>query len=57
MAAAPPPSAEPEVRKIDSPEAEPVNLLSSAGPTIIKRLIPAIVVVVVVVALIVVLAS
>ncbi|MGH8835371.1 MAG: SRPBCC family protein, partial [Actinomycetes bacterium] len=48
-----PVSAAPLVRKIDAPEARPVNLLASAGPSILKRLIPALVVLVIVVALIV----
>jgi carbon monoxide dehydrogenase subunit G len=52
-----PVSAAPPVRKIDAPEARPVNLLASAGPSILKRLIPAIVVLAVLVALIVVLVS
>jgi carbon monoxide dehydrogenase subunit G len=47
----------PAVRKIAAPEAKPVNLLASAGPSILKRLIPAIVVLAVLVALIVVLVS
>ena len=47
----------PPVRKIAAPEAKPVNLLASAGPSILKRLIPAIVVLAVLVALIVVLVS
>ena len=52
-----PVQSEPVVRKIDAPEAKPVNLLSSAGPSIIKRLIPAIVVLVILVVLIIVLVS
>lgn len=52
-----PVSAVPPARKIDSPEAQPVNLLASAGPSILKRLIPAIVVIAIVVALIIVLVS
>jgi carbon monoxide dehydrogenase subunit G len=52
-----PVSAAPPVRKIDAPEARPVNLLASAGPSILKRLIPALVVLVIVVALIVILVS
>jgi hypothetical protein len=47
----------PAVRKIAAPEAKPVNLLASAGPSILKRLVPAIVVLAILVALIVVLAS
>ena len=34
------PSAEPVVRKIDSPEAVPLNLLDAAGSTMLKRALP-----------------
>ncbi|MGA0063844.1 MAG: SRPBCC family protein [Ilumatobacteraceae bacterium] len=47
--ATPPPSsapATPTVRKIDGPAAEPINLLETAGSTMLKRLVPVIVVVV-----------
>ena len=33
-------SAEPVVRKIDSPEAVPLNLLDAAGSTMLKRALP-----------------
>src|SRR5262245_48394333 len=45
------------VRKIDAPEAQPVNLLASAGPSLLKRGIPMIIVLVIVVVLIIVLVS
>src|SRR5262245_20484812 len=51
------PAAPSAVRRIDAPEAQPVNLLASAGPSILKRLIPAIIVLVIVVVLIIVLVS
>src|SRR5262245_28947963 len=51
------PAAPAAVRRIDAPEAQPVNLLASAGPSILKRLIPAIIVLVIVVVLIIVLVS
>ena len=35
----------PTVRKIDGPAAEPINLLETAGSTMMKRLVPAIVVI------------
>jgi carbon monoxide dehydrogenase subunit G len=47
--ATPPPSsapATPTVRKIDGPAAEPINLLETAGSTMLKRLVPVIAVVV-----------
>jgi carbon monoxide dehydrogenase subunit G len=34
------PSAEPVVRKIDAPEAAPINLLDAAGSTMLKRALP-----------------
>ena len=40
------PPATPTVRKIDGPAAEPINLLETAGSTMLKRLVPVIVVVV-----------
>ncbi|HKE51158.1 MAG TPA: SRPBCC family protein [Actinomycetes bacterium] len=51
------PAAPSAVRRIDAPEAQPVNLLASAGPSILKRLIPAIIVLVILVVLIIVLVS
>lgn len=45
------------VRRIDAPAAQPVDLLASAGSSILKRLIPAIIVLVIVVVLIIVLVS
>jgi carbon monoxide dehydrogenase subunit G len=38
--AAPTASAEPVVRKIDAPEAAPINLLDAAGSTMLKRALP-----------------
>ncbi|MCX6529157.1 MAG: SRPBCC family protein [Actinobacteria bacterium] len=38
--AAPSASAEPVVRKIDAPEAAPINLLDAAGSTMLKRALP-----------------
>ena len=38
--AAPNESAEPVVRKIDAPEAAPINLLDAAGSTMLKRALP-----------------
>jgi carbon monoxide dehydrogenase subunit G len=38
--AAPATSAEPVVRKIDAPEAAPINLLDAAGSTMLKRALP-----------------
>jgi uncharacterized protein len=38
--AAPGASAEPVVRKIDAPEAAPINLLDAAGSTMLKRALP-----------------
>lgn len=35
----------PSVRKIDGPAAEPINLLETAGSTMVKRLVPAIIVI------------
>ena len=40
--AAPSASAEPVVRKIDAPEAAPINLLDAAGSTMLKRALPVI---------------
>lgn len=42
-------------RTVDAPEAEPVNLLRTAGAPVLKRLVPAVVVVVVVVVVVIVL--
>jgi carbon monoxide dehydrogenase subunit G len=39
-AAADPAPAEPRIRKIDSPEPEPVDLLDAAGGSVAKRLVP-----------------
>jgi hypothetical protein len=33
-------SAQPTVRKIDAPEAAPINLIEAAGGTIVKRALP-----------------
>ena len=41
--AAPPPSEQPTIRKIDGPEVAPLNLLDTAGSTIAKRAIPALI--------------
>lgn len=37
--------AAPTVRKIDGPAAEPINLLETAGSTMVKRLVPAVIVI------------
>jgi len=39
----PAPSEQPTIRKIDGPEVAPLNLLDTAGSTIAKRLIPALI--------------
>lgn len=41
--AAPAPSEQPTIRKIDGPEVAPLNLLDTAGSTIAKRAIPALI--------------
>lgn len=41
--AAPVPSEQPTIRKIDGPEVAPLNLLDTAGSTIAKRAIPALI--------------
>jgi carbon monoxide dehydrogenase subunit G len=40
-----PASAAPTIRKIDGPAAEPINLLETAGSTMVKRLVPAVIVI------------
>jgi hypothetical protein len=40
---APAPSEQPTIRKIDGPEVAPLNLLDTAGSTIAKRAIPALI--------------
>lgn len=42
--AAPAPAA-PTIRKIEGPAAEPINLLETAGSTMVKRLVPAVIVI------------
>lgn len=49
---APAPAAEPEVRKIDAPEAKPIDLISTAGGTMAKMAIPVVVGIAVIVALV-----
>ena len=51
--AAPPPSEQPTIRKIDGPEVAPLNLLDTAGSTIAKRAIPALIGIAVLVAVLV----
>ena len=51
--AAPAPSEQPTIRKIDGPEVAPLNLLDTAGSTIAKRAIPALIGIVVLVAVLV----
>jgi hypothetical protein len=41
--ATPAPSEQPTIRKIDGPEVAPLNLLDTAGSTIAKRAIPALI--------------
>ena len=54
VAEAPPaPSEQPTIRKIDGPEVAPLNLLDTAGSTIAKRAIPALIGIVVLVAVLV----
>ncbi len=53
-AAAPAPAPSPEVRRVDAPEAAPIDLLATAGGTVMKRAVPvAIAIAAVVVALVV----
>jgi hypothetical protein len=40
-----PAQAAPTIRKIDGPAAEPINLLETAGSTMVKRLVPAVIVI------------
>jgi carbon monoxide dehydrogenase subunit G len=49
----PAPSAQPTIRKIDGPEVAPLNLLDTAGSTIAKRAIPALIGIAVLVAVLV----
>jgi carbon monoxide dehydrogenase subunit G len=51
--AAPAPSEQPTIRKIDGPEVAPLNLLDTAGSTIAKRAIPALIGIAVLVAVLV----
>ena len=51
--AAPPPSEQPTISKIDGPEVAPLNLLDTAGSTIAKRAIPALIGIAVLVAVLV----
>lgn len=50
-----PPAASEGPRTIDAPEAEPVDLLRTAGAPVLKRLVPALVVIVVVVVIVLIL--
>jgi hypothetical protein len=50
---APAPSEQPTIRKIDGPEVAPLNLLDTAGSTIAKRAIPALIGIAVLVAVLV----
>jgi hypothetical protein len=49
----PAPSEQPTIRKIDGPEVAPLNLLDTAGSTIAKRAIPALIGIAVLVAVLV----
>jgi hypothetical protein len=49
----PAPSEQPAIRKIDGPEVAPLNLLDTAGSTIAKRAIPALIGIAVLVAVLV----